>query len=267
MSRRRGTGPDPAAAVPAVYEGPEVVTALLQRAGSPHDVEEVVEAFRRAQAAGEARADTIPTLFPDEPRFASPDEAQRLYGNLFGLWARVAAGRGESDDAPAAVPPPVTVAEPVEPLPERGSEPGDLLSPDVVEAVWKSLANLSPRELQRRRDRFTNGQPDLVAWLETTPLPEAGGLAAMDLAFEAWAMFDQAFGDRLGAVAFRDLRALEREPPPLADAQPALAAYAAEQLDAVADDDPAFDPAARAQVERAVATVGAALTAAVVEPS
>jgi hypothetical protein len=264
MSRRRGGG-DPAAGITPVYEGPEVVTELLRRAGSPHDAEEVAGAFRRAQAAGEGRADAIPALFPEEPHFPSPDDARRLYGNLFGLWARVAAGRGAQDDAPAAVPP--APAEPPQPLPERGSEPGDVLSAEMVEAVWKSLVDLSPRELQRRRDRFTNDQPDLVAWLESTPLPEPGGLAAQDLAFEAWAMFDHAFGDRLGAVAFRDLRALEQEPPPLSEIQPALAAYAGEQLDALADEDAAFDPAARAQVERAVAAMGAALTAAVVEPS
>ena len=266
MSRRRGTGPDPAVGIAAVYEGAEVLTSLLRQAGSPHDVDQVVEAFQRAQAAGEARADAIPGLFPEEPHFASPDDARRLYGNLFGLWTRVAAGRGAQDEAPAALPPGPAPA-PVEPLPERGSEPGDILSPDLVEGVWKTLADLSPRELQRRRDRFTNAQPDLVAWLESTSLPEAGGLAALDLAFEAWAMFDQAFGDRLGTVAFRDLRALEQEPPPLSEVQPALASYAAEQLDALADDDPAFDPAARAQVDREVADLVAALTAAVVEPS
>ena len=267
MSRRRG-GTDPAAGLAPVYEGPEVLSALLRQAGSPQTAEEVAEVFRRAQAAGEARADAIPALFPEEPRFGSPDEARRLYGNLFGLWVRLASGASDEGPAASATPGPVAAPpEPAEPLPERGSEPGDVLSPDLVEGVWKSLADLSPRELQRQRDRFTNSQPDLVAWLETTPLPEAGGLAAMDLTFEAWAMFDQAFGDRLGTVAFRDLRALEKEPPPLSEVQPALATYVAEQLDVVADDDPAFDPAARAQVERAVAALSAALTAAVVEPS
>lgn len=266
MSRRRGQGEDPSAGVVPVFEGPEVITALLRQAGSPHDADEAADAFRQAQAAGEPRAEAIPALFPDEPRFASPDDARRLYGNLFGLWARVAAGRSAQDDAPAPVAPPAPAAEP-EPLPERGSERGDVLSADLVEAVWKSLADLSPRELQRRRDRFTNQQPDLIAWLESVPLPEVGGLAALDLAFEGWAMFEHAFGDRLGTVAFRDVRALEKEPPPLSDVQPAFAAYVAEQLDALADDEPGFDPAARAQVERAVAALGAALTAAVVEPS
>ncbi len=115
MNRRRGPGPD--AGVPAVYEGPEVLTVLLQRAGSPHDAEEVAALFARAKERGEARSAVIPALFPEEPRFASPDTARRLYANLFGLWARVEAGLGARDDAPAVVPEP----PPPPPLPERGS--------------------------------------------------------------------------------------------------------------------------------------------------
>ena len=76
------------------YEGPEVLTALLARAGSPHGADEVAEHFRTATAAGEPRGDVIPSLFPEEPRFESPEAARRLYANLFGLWDRVAAGLG-----------------------------------------------------------------------------------------------------------------------------------------------------------------------------
>ncbi len=89
----------------------------------------------------------------------------------------------------------------------------------------------------------------------------------MDLAFETWAMFDQAFGDRLAAVDYRDLRELEREPPPLQETQPALAAYVAEQLDNLADEDPGFGLAERAQVERVIAAATAALADAVRQPS
>jgi hypothetical protein len=80
-------------------------------------------------------------------------------------------------------------------------------------------------------------------------------------------MFDAAFGDRLGAVAWRELREVATEPPALETAQPALAGYVAEQLDLVEADDPAFDAGARAQVERVVAAVLAALTAALRQPS
>lgn len=261
MNRRRGQGGDPG--VPAVYEGPEVLTALLRKAGSPHDAEEAAQRFQVAQAAGEARSSVIPGLFPEEPRFSTPDEARRLYGNLFGLWARLAAGLGVHDDAPEVVPEP---PEP-EPLPDRGTQLGDVLSAEIVEGIWRVLADASPRELQRRRDRFANVQPDLAAWLESLPLPDVGILTLQDLAFETWAMFDHAFGERLGSVEFRDLRDLEKEPPPTGEVQPALAAYLTEQLDLAADEDPAFDAASRAQVERALAGVAAALTAAVVQPS
>ena len=89
----------------------------------------------------------------------------------------------------------------------------------------------------------------------------------MDLAFERWAMLDQAFGERLGTVEFRELRELEQEPPPIEESQPALAAYVAEQLDILADEDPAFGPEERAQVEKALAAAAAALTRAVRQPS
>ncbi len=264
MSRRRGPGPE-GTAIPAVYEGPEVLTALLQKAGAAVTAEEVAERFRSAQAAGEPRSSVIPTLFPAEPRFDAPDDARRLYGNLFGLWGRLAAGLGALDDTPEVA----GAGEPEVPgaFPERGSQPGDLLSPELVEQVWKALADSPPRDLQRLRDRFANVQPDLLAWVESLPLPDQAALALQDLAFEAWAMFDQAFGERLGTVAFRDLRELEKEPPPVGQVQPALADYATEQLDLAAEEGPGLDAAARAEVERAVASVASALTAAVVEPS
>ncbi len=266
MTRRRGPGGKgggPAGGLAHVYEGPEVLGELLRRAGSTHAAEDVAAIFRRAHEAGEPRSAVIPTLFPAEPRFDSPDAARRLYGNLLGLWDRISAGLGAHDDAPDVVPEP---AEPP-PLPERGAADDDVLDAELVDAVWRHLAAAAPREVQRRRDRFANAQPDILAWLEATPLPDSGGLAAMDLAFEAWAMFDQAFGDRLGSVDYRDLRELEREPPALEERQPAFAAYVAEQLDNLADEDAAFGPAERAQVERVLAAVAASLGDAVRQPS
>lgn len=260
---RGGAGGGPPGGLAHVYEGPAVLTELLRRAGSPQSVEEVATTFRRAHEAGEERSVVIPTLFAAEPHFDSPEAARRLYANLFGLWDRIAAGLGPHDDAPEVVPEPP--APP--PLPERGSGDGDVLEPDLVDAVWRHLAAATPREVQRRRDRWVNAQPDLVAWLEASPLPDSGGLAAMDLAFETWAMFDQAFGDRLQAVDYRDLREVEREPPTLEETQPALAAYVAEQLDLLADEDPAFGPEDRAQVERVLAAIGASLGDAVRQPS
>lgn len=253
--KRRRVGQAPGSITP-VYEGPEVLTALLGRAGSPHDAEEVAAAFSRALAAGEARSAVIPGLFPQEPHFESPDDARRLYANLFGLWARLAAGLGPHDDAPDVLPEP----PPPPALPLHGTTPGDTVPPATVEAVWRYLAGAPPREVRRRRDRFENAQPDLVAWLQASPLPASGTVAALDLAFEAWAMLDQAFGDRVGSVPFQALREREAEPPPLQETQPGIAPYVAEQLDNLADEDPAFGPEERAQVEKTLANVVAAFT-------
>ncbi len=59
----------------------------------------------------------------------------------------------------------------------------------------------------------------------------------------------------------------QREPPSLEETQPALAAYVAEQLDNLADEDRAFGLEERAQVERALAAATAALGDAVRQPS
>jgi hypothetical protein len=247
------------------YEGPEVLSALLARAGCPLSAGEVASRFSAAQAEGRDRSEVIPSLFEAEPRFDSPDDARRLYGNLFGLWERVEGGQGVAvaAAAPVAATTPTPSSPLPPPLPERGALSGDRLTPDLVEAVWKHLASLPERELRRRRDRFAHAQPDLVAWLDDVPLPASGGLAAQDLGFETWAMFDQAFGERLQAAPFRELESLASEPPPLESEQPALAVYVAEMLENLSDEDAAFNDSARAQVERALATVATALTRAI----
>jgi hypothetical protein len=182
LSRRRTRARTGAAAgLSPIYEGPEALSALLARAGSRLGAEEVATRFASAQRAGEPRATVIPTLFEREPRFGSPEEARRLYGNLFGLWERLASGRGPHDDAPEVVPEP----PPPAPLPPRGLVEGSELPPALVETAWRWLAAAAPREASRLRDRFTNVQPDLAAWLDAVVLPESGLLAATDLCFEA----------------------------------------------------------------------------------
>lgn len=260
---RRPRKEAPAAGIAPVYEGPEVLAALLTKSGCPLDVEEVFARFASAIAADEPRAAVIPTLFEAEPHFASPDDARRLYANLFGLWARVADGRGPHDDAPEVVAEP----PPPPPMPERGSVSGSSPPSDVVEGMWRQLAVAPQRELQRLRDRFANTQPELGAWLDDLELTDGAVAAALDLAFETWAIFDQAFGERIGVAAWSELRTIESEPPSLESEHPALAAYVSEQLDNLTDEDPNFGPSERAQVERALAAVAAALSGVVSEPS
>ena len=247
----------------SIYEGPEALTALLARAGSALTAEEVASRFAAAQAAGEPRAGVIPALFEAEPHFDTPDEARRLYGNLFGLWERLLAGRGPHDDAPEVVAEP----PPPPPLPARGETPGNELPAELVETAWRWLAAAPPRQVARLRDRFSNVQPDLAAWLDTAPLPESGLLAATDLCFEGWMMLDLAFAERLSAADWHALRELEGEPPALETTQPAFAGYAAEQLDLLEGEDEAFTAEARAQVERVVSAAVAALTGALRQPS
>jgi hypothetical protein len=57
------------------------------------------------------------------------------------------------------------------------------------------------------------------------------------------------------------------EPPALETTQPAFAGYAAEQLDLLEGEDPAFTAEARAQVERVVSAAVAALTGGLRQPS
>ncbi len=260
--RRKGPSDQEAKGIVPAYEGPEVLESLLAAAGSPLRTEEVAERFSGAQRSGEARGEVIPSLFPEEPRFPSPEAARRLYANLFGLWERIAAGLGPIDDAPELVPGPPSLR----PQP-RGTLEGSLLTPELVESMWKYLAALPEREAQRLRDRFETAQPDLAAWLDQVALPEAGALSASDLIFETWAMYDQAFGDRLDAAASDEIAALEAEPPPIESTQPALAPYVSEQLDNLSDEELDFDAASRAQVERAVACAAAALARSLREES
>jgi hypothetical protein len=248
-----------------MYEGPIVLSSLLARAGSPHDAEAVAERFRAAQAEKAERSDVIPALFEDEPHFASPDEARRLYGNLFALWDRLARGMTVADEPAEVTPLPVplprpTIAPVAATLPPRGETPGVLLPVRLVEAVWKHLDALSEREQRRLRDRFENAQPNVTAWLDAIPLPDSGAAATHDLAFESWAMYDVAFGDRVETVSFQTLRATHPEPRPLETTQPALAAYVREALDLVAEEDAAFGGAARAEVERVIATLAEAFS-------
>jgi hypothetical protein len=68
------------------YQGIEFLDRLLARTGALVDGKGAIERFSLAIREGEAPPVVIPQLFPAEPRFAGPEDALALYGNLLGAW-------------------------------------------------------------------------------------------------------------------------------------------------------------------------------------
>lgn len=225
--------------LPRVYEGQEVLAELLAIAGSKAGVDEVKELFREALATQQTPSSTFPELFEAEPRFPSPELARRLYGNLFGLWSRVARGildepRGqvEKPQEPEPVPPPQPIA---------GAE----LPDDFVEAAFAALTTLPAKERQRQRDRFEQRESDLVEVIRQLHLAPEAELAGVDLAFELWLICTWALADRVGRTDFSSLRA-----PAPKGAQPALERYVAEWLaEAEVDEEEPLSAEDRARLE------------------
>src|SRR4051812_12770845 len=62
-----------------VFEGPEVLDALLELAGSDANTLEVMARMAMAQESGLSASEVIPNLFPKEPRFSDPEVARSLY--------------------------------------------------------------------------------------------------------------------------------------------------------------------------------------------
>lgn len=184
--KREGIG---ASRLPRAYEGRAALAGLLAQGGASMSADEVEQAIREAQAEGEPPGEVFDLLFEEEPRFPSPETAARLYGNLFGLWDRIAAG-GEVEPAPrAAAPGEVTRAPAPKPTTERP------LPGEFVEAAWRHLADLSDKEIVRLGHRWENCQPELS---EQVRLDAGESDVAVDtadtLAFELWAMLDLARG-------------------------------------------------------------------------
>ncbi|HEY0839300.1 MAG TPA: hypothetical protein VGD74_03870, partial [Vulgatibacter sp.] len=255
-----------------VFEGMEVLDRLLARSGAEVDGRGATSRFAAAIAEGKTAPQVIPGLFPKEPRFGGPEEAMRLYGNLFGVWDRLASGMdpesiarpverpaaaGE-EEAPPAGPPPVE-------LPPRGSIEGREVPHEVVEGTWMLLADLAPRERTRRHDRYSNLQSELSEWARLADGLSGVGQETLELlCFEIAEMFDHAFGDRFGAVRFRTLESTSGDE---ADRlQPYAADYVAETLDEAEDEDEeALTSDERRKVEAHARRALVAMTAAVRE--
>ncbi len=228
-----------------IFEGLDVVDRLLIQADAEVDGRGAASRFAAAIAEGKVPSDVIPSLFPKEPRFRGPEDAMRLYGNLFGLWDRLAAGADPEGLERVVSAPRETVDEeealfeaipPAVELPPRGSVAGAEVPHEVVEGTWQLLAGLPARERTRRQDRYQNIQSELSEWARLAEGLSGVGQETLEfLCFELAEMFDHAFDRRFGAVRFRTLESISGED---ADRlQPYAADYVAETLDEAEDED------------------------------
>jgi hypothetical protein len=217
MSRSRGRGRD----FVHHFEGTETLDGLLELAGSPCDTTEVIVRMRTAQAQGQPHTALIPSLFPSEPYFSSPEVAQRLFQNLLGLWDRVAEGKPLRDEQGPRPPRPKKV-KPVRPPPFAPGEPGS----EFIEAAWRYLED-DEKERTRRLHSFENRQDALLGVLDGMGLTDEGYAAARHLLFELHAMLELGWPPGLASV---DPAALEREDTQAPPVPEPLTAYAEEAL-------------------------------------
>lgn len=244
--RRNGKAPrtTDGAHLPRHYEGKGVLQALLQASGSELGAEAVAVRFGEVLARRGTPDEAIPSLWAGEPRFASPDLALRAYGNLFGLWDRLAAGLPAE---PGAVASEGQVAERA-PAPRPDPLGEGPLTEAFVESAWRHLADLSPRETERLAHRYENTQPDLFEFVRLEGGEDAAVVDNADtLVFELWAMLELARPDP-GRRALRSSEieaAKKRSDAP----EPALARYIDEALtEAELDDERPLTPAQSGQV-------------------
>ncbi|HEY3448147.1 MAG TPA: hypothetical protein VGK67_17450 [Myxococcales bacterium] len=199
-SRAGRTAGDSRAPLGRVYEGEAVLQKLLSASGASVKVAEVVELFKSAQVGKVGPDEAFPDLFDDEPKFASTRDARRLYDNLFGLWDRVAAGGPiEPKGRPEAR------AREGAPAPEPMASP---LSTEFVEAAWKHLVDLPPKDTERWLHKWVNTQPELTEALQLEVGDDlAVGDAADTVTFEVWAMMELAQKTRIRPVLMKEFRA------------------------------------------------------------
>ncbi len=257
------------------YTGAELLDRLLARVGAEVDTKGTVARFAAAIAEGKQAPEVIPKLFPKEPRFGGPEDALALYGSLLGLWDLLEDGADPAEvlaRTPPAPPEPEPgdddEGEPPEDafaaeLPERGSIAAPPVPPEHVDATWRGLAELPPRERRRRQDRYENVQSELAQWASAQDdlSPPAQETLAL-LCSELHEIFDLAFGDRLGRVSLKALFAADAS---RAEAlEPAATAYVGMALDEAeaADEDP-LDPYERPRAEAAARKAVVALAGAV----
>ncbi len=234
--------------LPRRYEGQTVLAELLSKAGSPYSIDDVKALFEEAIAEKETPSATFPELFEAEPHFASPEVAKRLYGNLFGLWDRIAQGEtseptpekpGKPERPGKQVAPPMPEA----PAPVSGREIDDAF----VEAAFHFIEALPERERQKRFDRFEQRESEYLQALHLLKLSAGAEQVGLDLGFELFVIAELALGERVGRTDFASLRSTQTSK---AQPQPALSRYLEEWLaEAMLDEQEPLSAEERARLE------------------
>lgn len=254
--KRKKARPQRAPELARVFEGIDILDALLLEAGAEVDGPQAIARLAAAIAERRPAAEIIPTFFPEEPEFAGSEYAMRLYGNLFGVWDLLLAGRSPEELVASRAP---TLPLPEEErgpeeggpmeyaLPARGSIAGAVVPFEVVEGTWQMLESLPERERSRRIDRYENTQSELSEWARSAEdLSEIGQETLEYLCFEMAQIFDQAFGDRFGRVEYGTLEA--SGPEEVDRLQPFVVDYLEESLDE-AEEEGGLSPEERGVVE------------------
>jgi hypothetical protein len=159
-----------------------VLEKLLAASGTIADAEDVAGAFEKAVKEGVPAPVVIQALWEDEPRFESPDDAARLFGNLLGLYELIAEGQKVDLSAPGAK---VKREKATRPEPFGDEGPTDAF----VESAWRWFDDF-PKERQRFEHAFENRQDALISWLDDAGLDDAGFALARHLVGEVFAMLE-----------------------------------------------------------------------------
>ncbi len=176
------------------FDGREALDRALKQAGALGDVDDVVQAFRTAVEQGVPPQPVILALWEDEPRFASPADAEQLFANLLGLYELVASKDPFDLGARHARVERVKKEKALPPV-SLGDAPPDL---EWLEAAWRYLED-SPKERERLGHAFDNRQDALVSVIDAAGVSDAGFAVCRELAFEVFALLELG-GLRLGSV-------------------------------------------------------------------
>lgn len=201
------------------YEGADVLEGYLRLARSTYSAQEVAEEFQGAQRAGATPDDVLPVLFHHEPHFGDPDEALRLYSNLFGLW----------DSLVNASHQPEALNQTLIQLAQGRQGPAPV---QVVDAIWRETMSLSEARCRSEWDRFVHTQPELQLYVEggCGELVPAAFDTVIMIVFEVWRVFTSLWPGKISSLSLSELQAAGAGADGL-DREPAVADFVAEALE------------------------------------